>query len=368
MEEEQEKQLGAVVLRREEKPRPPRLQPRPPRLLVLLQQPGDLVVVGVRVQGLVVVRVKGLVVVRVQGLVVRVQGLVVVRVQGLVVVLVLVLVVRGPLQPLGVRVLLLLRGRHLGRVLLPPLRGAALLLGDECDCTRTPRSYLHLALGHGQAVGQPRALRARQVLGLLEGLLQGEDLLAREGGPRVLPLPVLVQQDGVICKRETVRGLGDITRDSGNPTKLLRGEQEKRASLQWGLCITPGQKIGVLPGRSAKGFGYRATATAAAPGLKYSPGGGGGLRLLNRDRPDKSPAEEEAEDAATVAPRSDAEGRLRMSFIPCGVAEEQSCGEPSPEDSPEELLLPGDDAAMPPGFGDVVAGDVEQLGPAQDSG
>lgn len=50
------------------------------------------------------------------------------------------------------------------------------------------------------------------------------------------------------------------------------------------------------------------------------------------------------------------------------MAEEHCCGEPSPEDRPEELLSPGEDAAMPPGLGDVVAGEVEELGPLEDSG
>ncbi|KAF0021395.1 hypothetical protein F2P81_026352 [Scophthalmus maximus] len=58
-----------------------------------------------------------------------------------------------------------------------------------------------------------------------------------------------------------------------------------------------------------------------------------------------------------------------MSFIPCGVAEEHCCGEPSPEDRPvPELLIPGEDTAMPPGLGEVVAGEVEQLGPEEESG
>lgn len=78
--------------------------------------------------------------------------------------------------------------------------------------------------------------------------------------------------------------------------------------------MTPGQKMGVLPGMSARGLGYRATATAAALGLKYSPGGGGGLRLLNRGSPDKMPAVDGP--TATVAEQEDVEGRLRMSFIP----------------------------------------------------
>lgn len=49
-----------------------------------------------------------------------------VGVQGLVVVVVLLLVLRGPLEPLGLRVLLLLGRGHLRRVLLPPLGPAVL--------------------------------------------------------------------------------------------------------------------------------------------------------------------------------------------------------------------------------------------------
>lgn len=55
-----------------------------------------------------------------------------VGVQGLVVVVVLLLVLRGPFQPLGLRVLLLLGRGHLGCVLLPPL-GPAVLEPDLGD-------------------------------------------------------------------------------------------------------------------------------------------------------------------------------------------------------------------------------------------
>ena len=55
-----------------------------------------------------------------------------VRVQGLVVVVVLLLVLRGPFQPLGLRVLLLLGRGHLGCMLLPPL-GPAVLEPDLAD-------------------------------------------------------------------------------------------------------------------------------------------------------------------------------------------------------------------------------------------
>lgn len=52
--------------------------------------------------------------------------------------------------------------------------------------------YLNLRLGHPQGVRQLRPLRTGQILGLLEGFLQGEDLLPAEGGPGVLLLAVLV--------------------------------------------------------------------------------------------------------------------------------------------------------------------------------
>lgn len=79
--------------------------------------------------------------------------------------------------------------------------------------------------------------------------------------------------------------------------------------------------------------------------------------------------EEEDEDEEEEEEEEEATGRLRMSFIPCGVAEEQSCGDPSPEDSPaEDDLIPGEDTAIPPGLGEVEAGEVEELGPVEQSG
>lgn len=50
------------------------------------------------------------------------------------------------------------------------------------------------------------------------------------------------------------------------------------------------------------------------------------------------------------------------------MAEEHCCGEPSPDESTVELLIPGEDTAMPPGLGEVVAGEVEELGPVEESG
>lgn len=95
------------------------------------------------------------------------------------------------------------------------------------------------------------------------------------------------------------------------------------------------------------------------------------------------PAEDEAAAAAAAAATAAEEGeeeeeeeqveevvvgRLRMSLIPCGVADELSCGDPSPDDRPVELFIPGEDTAMPPGLGEVVAGEVEELGPLEESG
>lgn len=42
---------------------------------------------------------------------------------------------------------------------------------------------------------------------------------------------------------------------TGHGRSYSRGVQARRASLQGGLCITPGQKIGVRPGSSASGLG-----------------------------------------------------------------------------------------------------------------
>lgn len=54
--------------------------------------------------------------------------------------------------------------------------------------------YLDLRLGHAQGECQLGPLGSRQILGLLERLLQRENLLAREGGPRVLLLAVGVDR------------------------------------------------------------------------------------------------------------------------------------------------------------------------------
>ena len=54
---------------------------------------------------------------------------------------------------------------------------------------------LDLTLCHAQGVGETRPLWPGQVLGLLERLLEGEYLLAGEGGPRVLLLAVLIYDD-----------------------------------------------------------------------------------------------------------------------------------------------------------------------------
>lgn len=55
-------------------------------------------------------------------------------------------------------------------------------------------THLDLRLCHPQGVRQPGSLGASQVLGLLKGLLQGKDLVPREGGPRVLFLVDAVAQ------------------------------------------------------------------------------------------------------------------------------------------------------------------------------
>lgn len=56
--------------------------------------------------------------------------------------------------------------------------------------------YLDLGLGHAKCVRQLGSLGARQVLGLLERLLQREDLLAAERGPCVFLLALLVCRRG----------------------------------------------------------------------------------------------------------------------------------------------------------------------------
>lgn len=54
-------------------------------------------------------------------------------------------------------------------------------------------SHLHLRFRHAEGVGELGSLRPRQVLGLLESLLQGKNLLTRKCGPRVFLLAVLVK-------------------------------------------------------------------------------------------------------------------------------------------------------------------------------
>jgi len=67
------------------------------------------------------------------------------------------------------------------------LLGAGLLGGAPLAPLGAPvlEPHLHLRLGHGQLVGELGALRPGQILGLLEGLLEHVDLVAREGGPGV---------------------------------------------------------------------------------------------------------------------------------------------------------------------------------------
>lgn len=77
----------------------------------------------------------------------------------------------------------------------------------KLESKRKKLSYLNLRLGHAQCIGELGSLRASQVLGLFEGLLQGEDLLPTEGGPRVLLLAILVD---AACLRGA-RAQGPVT-------------------------------------------------------------------------------------------------------------------------------------------------------------
>lgn len=53
--------------------------------------------------------------------------------------------------------------------------------------------YLDLALGHSQGICESSSLWTGQIFGLLEGFLQGEDLLSWESWPGVFLLAILVQ-------------------------------------------------------------------------------------------------------------------------------------------------------------------------------
>lgn len=123
---------------------------------------------------------------------------------------------------------------------------------------RPIRAHLHLALGHSQRVGKPRALWACQVLGLLESLLQREDLLARERRPRVFLLAILVQDPSGLGYEEERMSAVHGPRPAPLLTATRAGhlpEPVRRGSLQGEPCTTPGQKMGGRPGSSASGLG-----------------------------------------------------------------------------------------------------------------
>lgn len=53
--------------------------------------------------------------------------------------------------------------------------------------------YLDLALGHSQRIRESSSLRTGQIFGLLEGFLQGENLLSGKSWSGVFLLSILVQ-------------------------------------------------------------------------------------------------------------------------------------------------------------------------------
>lgn len=84
--------------------------------------------------------------------------------------------------------------------------------------------------------------------------------------------------------------------------------------------------------------------------------------MLKRGRPDSRPAGDVA------APADNTDGRLRMSFIPCGVAEAKQCWDTRVESPAVEVLIPGEDTGTPPGLGDVEVGEVDDAGPVDGKG
>lgn len=91
-------------------------------------------------------------------------------------------------------------------------------------------THLDLTLRHPQRISQASPLGPRQVLRLLERLLQSEDLLPRERGSRVFSLPVFVQQNGsLICDIDKRGQRGEII-----GYKRLRG---KETNLQSGVLV-----------------------------------------------------------------------------------------------------------------------------------
>lgn len=102
---------------------------------------------------------------------------------------------------------------------------------------RPQTPHLDLALGHTQGVGEARALRPRQVLGLLESLLQGEDLLARERGSRVFSLPIFVQQNGSLIYENRLKKERKGGNNQLRAAPLRRDEIQKQRCGGKGKCI-----------------------------------------------------------------------------------------------------------------------------------
>lgn len=91
---------------------------------------------------------------------------------------------------------------------------------ERCPWRCQRSTHLDLTLRHPQRIGQASSLWPRQVLRLFKGLLQSEDLLARERGSGVFSLPIFVQQNGsLICKNRyhNLRG-------TRQPVTVLHGE------------------------------------------------------------------------------------------------------------------------------------------------
>lgn len=114
--------------------------------------------------------------------------------------------------------------------------GAHTHVRERCPSKCQRSTHLDLTLSHPQRIGQASSLWPCQVLRLFEGLLQSEDLLARERGSGVFSLPIFVQQNGsLICKNRYHNQRG-----TRQPVTVLHGGVGARRELaKLGAVVYP---------------------------------------------------------------------------------------------------------------------------------
>lgn len=129
--------------------------------------------------------------------------------------------------------------------------GAHTHVRERCPSKCQRSTHLDLTLSHPQRIGQASSLWPCQVLRLFEGLLQSEDLLARERGSGVFSLPIFVQQNGsLICKNRYHNQRG-----TRQPVTVLHGGVGARRELaKLGAVVYPWSAPEAHPELSWAGF------------------------------------------------------------------------------------------------------------------